>query len=140
MLKTDTIKFSDKGVTADLVIHEATIRHSIQRGMMSVRANSDNPDEASAAIEGFTFMSCMGAAEGSLTYDDPPKNLQPEDYVEGALKVGVGSLSFSNFIELPAELGDEWTRKTYELNPDWRAGARRRKRKELGETTGGDEK
>lgn len=139
MLRTEQIQFSDKGVAADLTVYEATIRHSIRRGMMSIRAQSDNSDEAQKNIENYTFMSCMGATDGTIVYDDPPKHMQPEDYVEGPIIISVGVLTFQDFIELPGALGDEWIRKTYELNPDWRAGARKRKREELGEVAGGNE-
>jgi hypothetical protein len=138
-LATETIEFSGNGISANLIIHEATIRHSIKRGAMAIRAQSDNPDIASANIENFTFMACMAVAEGSVTYDDPPHHLCPEEYVEGPLEVDVGVLTSHDFLGLPGVLGEEWIQKTYRLNPDWRVGAKRRK-EDLGKASGDNEK
>jgi hypothetical protein len=139
MLKTEKIEFSGSGITASLIIHEATVRHSIRRGTMAIRAQSDNPDVASANMENFTFMACMAVASGTITYDDPPHHLRSDEYVEGPLVVDVGALTSHDFLELPGSLGDEWIQKTYRLNPDWRLGAKRRK-ENLGEANSGSEK
>jgi len=136
------IEFEGNGVIADFTVSEATIGHSIRKGVLAIKAVSENPDSTQASVEEFTFVNCLSAVEGTITYTEKaPQEFWPDEYdpkEPQPVEVNVQDLELKHFLKLPGSLGAEWVTVVYALNPNWRVGSTPPD-ENLGEANGGDE-
>lgn len=106
-LKTKTIDLNADGVTASLIMRNATMGDDMRRSMLAAGALQnplDDPSDQTVAV--VIYPRCMAClVEGTIDGKDAKK------------------LSATEFVALPYEIGETWLTAALELNPGWSLSA-----------------